>query len=147
MWQGHLMRKHNQISSRPHIEIIFDRDDDIKISLKNGGFGPALITKATAKLSNTEIVLKKESDYLQLINLLASPPHNLGFCCYWLERNTVVPASEELNLLTIHGTDNYQSIRQVMLRALDELEIIIEYRCLYEKPYLALYCPSTHHAA
>lgn len=147
VWQGYLMRKHNQISSRPHIEIIFDRNDDIKINLKNGGFGPAIITKATAKLGGIEIILKNENDYLRLINSLASPPHNLEFSCYWLERNTVISAGDELNLLTIHGADNHQGIRRIMLRALDELEVIVEYRCLYERPYLALYCPNTHHAA
>lgn len=141
------MRKHNKISSKPHIEVIFDQESNIKISLKNGGFGPALISKATAKLRGTEINLKKESDYLQLINLLAAPPHSLNFSCYWLERNTVISAGEELNLLTINYTDSDEDILQVILHALDDLEILIEYRCLYEIHYQASYCPSTHHAA
>ncbi|EPQ8526744.1 hypothetical protein ACUWUW_004270 [Vibrio vulnificus] len=134
-WQAHLSRKHNMISAKPCVEIYAQLLTTFPVSIKltNEGFGPAIITKVTLGRGGEKVVVDKEEDLRFLLDDLNHPNPDFNFHYFMVDKQHVLGAGKELELVKFPGTEIDKLHYQNVMRVLTDFEI--DYECLYGKKY------------
>ena len=142
LWQAHLMRTHNFLSSRPVLDIDSLSRPDVTIGLiiRNCGPGPAFISAATATFRKTTYSLTSARDFKEFIAALvhAGLPCN-KFSVSVANTESVIAPGHTFELLLIVEKDNRDHIGQAFSALMHEVRIEVAYNSLYARKYKALY--------
>lgn len=143
-WQGYLTKKHFVLSVRPHVEIVFytAEDSDPGISLKNHGFGPAVVDSIVARIGGSEIDVRTEADYDRLSKWLLPefPSHEMSF--YLPDEHTVMGPGASIQILKFSSEKHKDAMREVLRKTFKCLELVVRYRCLYGELHESAYKPA-----
>ncbi len=72
VYQAYLMRRHNRLSVKPHLDLFMDcTESEFRLSVRNDGLGPALIISAKIKLNDARYDLFKSDEVNRLVEELA----------------------------------------------------------------------------
>ncbi|KOO13204.1 hypothetical protein AKJ18_19795 [Vibrio xuii] len=136
-WQAWLMRTHNKMSVRPHVEIIGDymRGNDISYIISNDGLGPAIISTVELTLNNERYEVKDYDDFksaLMKIDIdIDKLPHKIRI----MEMNTAIGVSKNVLFMGFPKSGTDISMRLDLERKLKKMDITISYKCIYGKEF------------
>lgn len=136
IWQAVLMRRHNILSLKPHLEVhVSTINESYDISIINNGFGPAIINKIYVKLGNSSQDIKCESDYKALVGLFVKNGNLEDYSYLALDDNSAVSSGQKITILSVPIKNNKQEILNKFDESIRKSEIHVEYTSLYEEQY------------
>ena len=139
VWQGHLMRRHNRLSLRPHLTfretISATNNPQFVLELQNNGIGPAIVGDFHILLDG-----KRETDFeaqtwLALLDLVGLHGQAQGAAC---GRGEFLAAGQSLRLVKYDSRPNLADIG-ALRKALQRLTVHIKYHSVYGDKYNADY--------
>ena len=134
-WQAHISRKHNRLSVQPFVEHYQERipGKHISVSIRNNGIGPALLEKVYFTISPN--AQRLDIDELLDIIVLTMKPTKGEWETGTFSGKTTFPPGKMVTLikleLTLEDDENFRIINKI----LDDTNIHIVYRCLYNHLY------------
>ena len=144
IWQAWLMRQHQILSVKPHLEVSLSACVEGKnaflIYFLNAGVGPAFIKSVHVKYMETSLLIQTESDMKKLICLLAGAS-TLKYEFHIVEANSAISSDKQLNFLAINADNQAPALMQLRA-AFKECEIEVNYTCLYGREYSSTFVGS-----
>ena len=138
VWQAHLTRTHNHLSSRPvlDIEIHCQPDETIGFLVANCGPGPAFVESAVATFRKVTYSLCVEEEFAKLNVALGkaglkAKQINMAIP----SANSVIPSGMKYPLFVIRDSENRDQIRGQFDSLSKEISLTIAYKSLYEHTY------------
>lgn len=142
LWQAHLMRTHNFLSSRPvlNIDSLSRSEGGIGILIRNCGPGPAFVSAVTATFRKTQYSLTNRREFETFVSALV----NSGLPCEKFtasvaSNETVIAPGETFDLLLVEQKEGRDVISQNFAKLMHEVRIDVRYKSLYSHTYNATY--------
>ncbi|EKF9663293.1 hypothetical protein O1C66_003569 [Vibrio cholerae] len=138
IWQGSLSRRHNKLSVKPYISILWDSTpgNNVKVYMKNYGVGPAFIRSVRFKSGDKEFCsssAKELKSFFDHIGLETTIPHILQFFdCF-----SAMSPSEETSVLEFTDSNNSSEKRLKVISKLRGVELLVEYSSTYEEVFIS----------
>jgi hypothetical protein len=133
LWQGFIVRKHNQLSVKPVLDFrwVNNHKKGILCQLVNLGVGPAFLNKITYFVDDKEFHIKEKSDYKSLFQMLDlnQQLHQIGIT--HLQMGAAVSIGQSLDLLDFCDSSVLKDDYELIVTKLRRLSIQVEYKCIY----------------
>ncbi|MBI5203795.1 MAG: hypothetical protein HZA11_02635 [Nitrospirae bacterium] len=136
-WQGHITRKHNRISVKPHLttwEESNPQEGHYKVALHNNGIGPALIKNFTIKVDG-EIIEGEKTEKIEKALEILFP--NLGYTSNhsWFQEGYAMSANEGKTIVEISFQNPEKVNPSVVKSAIERADVIVEYESMYGEKF------------
>ena len=134
IWQGIENRKHNRLSVRPKLQIMFSVDKEkFGYKIVNNGLGPATITGKRIFIDDKEISYEGFSGYEELINKLNFNDRHLSHSA--INPGITITAGETRNiiLVNIEEEDNLDTLLPAIYQ---RIRIEITYESMYNESFI-----------
>lgn len=135
VWQGHLMRKHNRLSLRPHLTfretISATNNPHFVLELQNNGIGPAIIKDFQIWLDGRREEDFEAQGWMALLDLVGLKGRAIGASC---GPDEFLAAGQSLQLIKCESPPAPIGIRELR-KALRRIEAHIEYQSVYGDRY------------
>lgn len=139
IWQGYVMRFHQILSVKPHIDIDykFFPGKPIEIRMLNNGVGPAII-KSFKILYDGQLLSENQTDaYLKVLKELKKDTGlEFKYEYHFPLKNEALSAGEKEYLLQVEIVGEYdESATSRAKSSLSRVGFKTEYECMYGKKY------------
>ncbi|NOX88762.1 MAG: hypothetical protein GXO77_07030 [Calditrichaeota bacterium] len=133
-WQGIETRKHNRLSVRPRLEIIFESGkNSFGYVLMNNGLGPAIITGKKIFVDGKEINYTGFSGYDEFIDKLGLNDRDLSHSGIYSGKT--IRASERKNIFRIYLNER-DDLKKLLPKIYSRVRIEISYKSMYNEPFI-----------
>ncbi|EKF9135559.1 hypothetical protein ACPF4N_002999 [Vibrio cholerae] len=138
--QGHITRKHNQLTLRPVLTIESESSLKHGVSIKfcNHGQGPAFIKKVEYVVDGKSYSLSSGNDYSDLMKRIGLVDFNFSIRCNASVSDSVIPSLGEAVFIQFYNYDGSkiedENINRTIIESLPEFKV--NYRCSYDKSYV-----------
>ncbi|WP_329755016.1 hypothetical protein [Stenotrophomonas maltophilia] len=131
VYQGYLQRRHNELSSKPMLELQISNSSTI-LSIRNEGFGPGILTDFTAFIQGEAVDLLTEQGMAKFLkSATAEIEEEYVYQMQHLLPNTVFGPGTDTDILSI-STNLSDESTEKLLTNLEELPLSITYKCIYD---------------
>ncbi|MDN8643451.1 hypothetical protein Q0S19_03050 [Stenotrophomonas indicatrix] len=131
VYQGYLQRRHNELSSKPMLELQISNSSTI-LSIRNEGFGPGILTHFNATIHGATVDLLTEEGMAKFFEAAtAEIEESYVYQMQHLLPYTVFGPGKEMDILSI-STDLSDESTEKLLASLEELPLSITYKCIYD---------------
>ncbi|HAS6046228.1 hypothetical protein [Vibrio vulnificus] len=133
IWQAYLTRKHNHLSVRPHIGLSWTNvpGEALRCELLNLGVGPAFINKVVLIVGGQEFPVKSYEDYKVAFKALGLNQHVSGVQITHFNASSAVSTGQSYDFMTFCSANTSKQEHQAIAKLLGELEVKVEYKCIY----------------
>ena len=133
IWQGHITRKHNILSVRPHIQIHVDTLNGLTYTLQNHGLGPGKVTKFTIFYDRKKITNPTSDPYEEIFSSLGvnAVENKYKYEFHLPLKGATYTANQNVNLLKITPVTpvcNDSALKTI----LNNIRFEIAYTCMYK---------------
>jgi hypothetical protein len=142
LWQAHLTREHNFLSSRPVIDIDAEAIPErrIAIIMRNCGPGPAIVRESSVTFRKTKYSLNSIREFESFVNALikAGLPTSDITLGVLSDKAVIAPGSEHA-LLMVDALEKRAQIASKFRELTHDCQIAVSYESLYSKAYTAVF--------
>lgn len=134
IWQGHLMRKHNRLSLRPHLtfkQTMSEANPQFSLELLNNGLGPAIIKRFQVLIDGKREEHFEAQGWIALLDLIGLKGRAIGTGC---ETDEFLAAGQSLQLIKYESSPSPLGTRKLR-QALRRIEVHINYQSVYGDRY------------
>jgi len=133
-WQGLETRRHNRLSVRPKLEIIFESGkDSFGYKLMNNGLGPAIVTGKKIFIDGEEIQYTGFSGYDEFIDKLGMRNHNVTHTGIYSGKT--IKTSEIENIFRFYLAED-DDLESLLPKIYNRVCIEIYYKSMYNEPFI-----------
>lgn len=137
LWQGIDNRRHNRLSVKPKLQIVFraDPQGDAEIILRNDGLGPASIRNFEVKLDNKLLDKVSLSAIFELVRIMELD--SVPFTFDPIVNTTTIRAGDQANILVFKYDESIDmpSIVRILREHVNRLDLYIEYESMYGEKF------------
>jgi len=130
-YQGYLQRRHNELSSKPMLELAVANNTTI-LSIRNEGYGPAIVTEFTALIHGEAVDLMTDSGLHQFLDAAAvGVTEEFEYVRQLFLPGTVFGPGKEIVVVAIK-TELSRESKSSLLHTLHSIPLSIKYKCIYD---------------
>ena len=135
VWQGMETRRHNRLSVRPKLEIIFESGhDSFGYVLMNNGLGPATITGIELFIDGKQMQETGFSGYDELFEKLGMKNRKITHTGIYPGKT--IKTNERQNIFKFYLTEK-DDLDTLLPKIYSRIKIEIKYQSMYDEPF---YC-------
>lgn len=138
-WQAYLMRKHNRLSVRPHVDDVVSMfpDKPVALTIVNNGLGPAIVNGLHINLDGVEYLLQGTATPKEIREQLEKT--NLRVNWNIVGPNTPIATGGSVVLISFNDTAENPLIHNQAVSFLKRFGFTLEYRSLYDEKFKHTY--------
>ncbi len=125
-----LMRRHNQMSVKPQLEIYKDLflESPISVTIKNNGLGTAILKSIKIHTGSKVVIFKDRASLHEMM----SPRKGYGTIkSYLISKNTSLAAGETIEMFSLPDSENNEEVNKAFSEHVDKFRFIIEFESIY----------------